>query len=235
MSKIVIVGLDQAGKSSIVKALKEGDFIQTNRTVGFDSDVLQINKLKINILDLGGQKNFRPGWPMHFNNLSAMIWVIDASNTDRFHEALIEFDNIKDLVPQKGIFLVLANKQDQLEIDNIDEIQRLLKLEFVSQKWKIIGTSTKTNEGLREAFIWLYENLTDEKFLEKGTYNIPLEHLVDGSFNCVYFNADACPTPNSIPGSCKTCEFGSCKNCMNQIPECLSLFPDYFKSEDIIP
>ena len=45
MSKIVIVGLDQAGKSSIVKALKEGDFIQTNMTIGFDADVLQIKKL----------------------------------------------------------------------------------------------------------------------------------------------------------------------------------------------
>lgn len=236
MGKIVICGLDQAGKSSIIKALKEGDFVQTDRTIGFDADVLQIKNLKINILDLGGQKAFRSGWPMHFNNLSALVWVVDSSAQERFHEVLTEFDNIKDLVPQNGIILVLANKQDLAETDNVEEIQRLLRLEFLVQKWYIIGTSTQTNEGLRDGFIWLYENLTNEQFSSKKTtsYNIPIDHLYDGQFNCLFLEAGECPYPDSIPESCKTCEFGSCKNCLNQNPECLSLFPDYFKSEDTI-
>ncbi|MFW9930073.1 MAG: ADP-ribosylation factor family protein [Candidatus Thorarchaeota archaeon] len=236
LAKIVIVGLDQAGKTSIVKALQEGEFVNTNRTVGYNAESLEIAKLKINVLDLGGQKAFRSTWTMHLNNLNCLIWVIDSSTPDRFNEAVTEFDLIKDLIPSQAIIIVLANKQDSEDAESIETIKRVMKLQFLMFKWKIFPTSTITNEGLRDAFTWMYENLTQEKLSQPNqfTYNIPIEHLENNIFKCLYLEAGECPTPKLVPKSCPTCIYGSCRNCLAQTPDCLLLFPEYIKTDDII-
>ena len=226
--KIVFCGLDRARKTSIIKTILGGEFVQTMRTIGFTMDQLQINKLKIEVVDLGGQVDFRPGWYLHLGNAS-LVWVVDSTDKSRFNEMATEFENVRRSLQPNAFILVLANKQDSEEAESIDAIATLLKLDIIPQKWKIFATSAQTTEGLRDAFKWLYESITQEEISLESEYRIPSAHLENGMFNCLYLEAGTCPTPNLVPNSCPSCKYGSCQNCLNQVPECLHLFPDFFQ------
>lgn len=229
--KIVFCGLDSAGKTSIIKTLQEGEQVQTSRTIGFAMNQLEINQMKIQTIDLGGQAGFREAWGTHLSQAGALIWVIDASDSNRFNEVVYEFQRSLFFLPKDAIILVLANKQDRELAEDTLRIKELLKLKDLGQKWNIFKTSTITTEGLRDAFSWLYESISGETIeLEVNNYQIPVIHLADGTFKCVYLEGGMCPTPDRVPQACPTCIYGTCQNCLNQVPECLSLFPQFFNT-----
>jgi small GTP-binding protein len=229
--KIVFCGLDRAGKTTIIKTIQEGELVQTMRTIGFTVDQITINNENLEILDLGGQIEFRVGWSLHLNSAGILIWVIDSSDSQRFSEAIQEFKKSIKYIPQNALVVVLANKQDLDTSVDEDEISKILDLQSLINKWHIFATSSLTTEGLRSAFSWIYENFSGKSLLKEFNYNLPLVHVNDGTFKCIYYQAGACPTPDSVPNSCLTCRYGSCQNCLNQIPDCSGLFPKFFENE----
>lgn len=226
--KLVFCGLDRAGKTTIIKTLQEGEVVQTMRTIGFTIDQIKIKDEILEIIDLGGQIEFRPGWSLHLNSAGILVWVIDSSDIERFTEVIQEFKKSIKYIPKNALIVVLANKQDLENAVDEEEIEKLLDLSNITNKWRIFATSSITTEGLRNAFSWIYDNFSGKKLLQEFDYNIPLQHTSNGTFKCVYYEAQSCPTPDLVPDACPTCKFGSCKNCLNQIPECFELFPKFF-------
>ena len=76
--------------------------------------------------DIGGHESSRVLWPTYFKNASALIFVVDSSDSRRFEEAKVELDTILLKVHHLRKFpvLILANKQDKPEAVNVEEVRK---------------------------------------------------------------------------------------------------------------
>ena len=73
-----MLGLDGAGKSTILYKLKIGEIIQTAPTIGFNMETIEFKKLKMNVWDIGGQDKIRQLWRHYFENTNGLIYVVDS-------------------------------------------------------------------------------------------------------------------------------------------------------------
>ncbi|KAF7101527.1 hypothetical protein CFC21_102841 [Triticum aestivum] len=172
-ARILVLGLDNAGKTTILYRLQMGEVVSTIPTIGFNVETVQYNNIKFQVWDLGGQTSIRyilyskypypksvimmPYWRCYFPNTQAIIYVVDSSDTDRLVTAKEEFHSILEEDELKGaVVLVYANKQDlpgALDDAAITESLELHKIK--SRQWAIFKTSAIKGEGLFEGLNWL--------------------------------------------------------------------------------
>ncbi|KAK9847955.1 hypothetical protein WJX84_006188 [Apatococcus fuscideae] len=81
--RVLMVGLDNAGKTTVVKQLNGEDTSTVSPTLGFNIKTLQYHSYRLNIWDVGGQKTLRSYWRNYFEQTDALIWVIDSADTLR--------------------------------------------------------------------------------------------------------------------------------------------------------
>lgn len=156
--RILILGLDNAGKTTILNQLKGTEEItQTIPTIGFNVETLQYKNIKFQVWDLGGQTSIRPYWRCYYPNTDAVIFVVDSTDTERLMiakqelMAMLDEDELRD-----AILLVFANKQDQENALGGEKICEQLGLtELRNRQWSIQETSAIKNKGLFEGFDWL--------------------------------------------------------------------------------
>merc|ERR1712176_433305 len=114
--RILILGLDNAGKTTILYRLQNesDEAVQTIPTIGFNVETLQYKNIKFQVWDLGGQTSIRPYWRCYYSNTDAIIYVVDSVDKERIGisknemVSMLEEDELRD-----SILLVFANKQDQ--------------------------------------------------------------------------------------------------------------------------
>ncbi|KAG0442527.1 ADP-ribosylation factor-like protein 2 [Dictyocoela muelleri] len=133
--RILFLGLDGAGKSTILEKLY--GIKNTGPTFGFQ--IYEVENLTI--LDVGGQETIRKYWTNYYENVDGVIFVFDMSDGRDFLSLFEEIRQDYNLAGAK--FLLLANKSDLVENDNLDDLKCL----GVDVK-KICA---KKNEGLKEA------------------------------------------------------------------------------------
>ncbi|MFX0103822.1 MAG: ADP-ribosylation factor family protein [Candidatus Hodarchaeota archaeon] len=162
---IAIIGLDNAGKSTTLNFLVEGEPTETIPTVGVNYEKLSLGKnIVLNMIDLGGQKAFRKFWKGPIHESQCMIFVIDSTDKERFIEARDELHGALDEFPRDFPVLVLANKQDLVTAADKSELIQIMGLDLLDGRdWHIENTSAIEGTGLSEAFHWLYEHITGEK------------------------------------------------------------------------
>lgn len=156
--RILILGLDNAGKTTILNQLKGTEEIATTiPTIGFNVETLQYKNIKFQVWDLGGQTSIRPYWRCYYPNTDAVIFVVDSTDKERLMiakqelMAMLDEDELRD-----AILLVFANKQDQPEALGKETIcERLGLTELRNRQWSIQETSAVQNKGLSEGFDWL--------------------------------------------------------------------------------
>jgi ADP-ribosylation factor protein 1 len=108
--RILMLGLDAAGKTTILYKLKLGETVASVPTIGFNVETVEYKNLKWTIWDIGGQKKIRDLWKHYLINNDAIIYVLDSSDEDRIQEArqtldwLIQSEELKD-----APILVFAN------------------------------------------------------------------------------------------------------------------------------
>ncbi|KIV89493.1 hypothetical protein, variant [Exophiala mesophila] len=113
--RILILGLDNAGKTTLLYRLKIGEVVTTIPTIGFNVESVQYGNLNFDVWDLGGQTSIRPYWRSYYANTAAVVFVIDSTDIERLEIAADELrsmlneDELKD-----AALLVFANKQDQV-------------------------------------------------------------------------------------------------------------------------
>ena len=79
-ARILVLGLDNAGKTTIVKKMSDEDITHTMPTQGFNIKSVQKDGFKLNVWDVGGQREIRPYWRNYFDNTDALVYVIDSAD-----------------------------------------------------------------------------------------------------------------------------------------------------------
>lgn len=155
--RILLLGLDNAGKTSILKKLADEEITHIMPTQGFNIKSIQKDGFKLNVWDIGGQKTIRPYWQNYFDNTDALVYVIDSADSNRVEETGVELNDLIDDEKLDTIpVLVLANKQDLNSAMTAQEIAKTLNLVNIrDRQWQINGVSAKTGDGLDKAFQWL--------------------------------------------------------------------------------
>ncbi|KAF1813079.1 putative ADP-ribosylation factor [Eremomyces bilateralis CBS 781.70] len=155
--RILILGLDNAGKTTLLYRLKIGEVVSTIPTIGFNVESVTYGKLNFNVWDLGGQTSIRPYWRCYYANTAAVIFVIDSTDLDRLSTAQEELaamlaeEELRD-----AALLVFANKQDQPGAKGAGEISEALRLgDLKDRNWSIVACSAIDGRGVDEGMDWL--------------------------------------------------------------------------------
>lgn len=160
--KIVMVGLDAAGKTTVLYKLKLGDMVTTIPTIGFNVETVEYKNLKFTMWDVGGQDKLRPLWRHYYENTNAVIYVVDSNDTGRMEASSKELGKLLE-APElnDATLLVLANKQDLPNAVSPAEVADRLKLTELptTRKWYIQGCCATQGEGLFEGLDWLATQL----------------------------------------------------------------------------
>lgn len=122
-ARILVLGLDNAGKTTILKALSDEDITHISPTQGFNIKSLIHEGFKLNVWDIGGQSAIRPYWRNYFDHTDALVYVIDSADRRRIQECSTELTSLLTDEKLAGIpLLVFANKQDLLQALPADEV-----------------------------------------------------------------------------------------------------------------
>ncbi|XP_030852524.1 E3 ubiquitin-protein ligase TRIM23 [Strongylocentrotus purpuratus] len=160
--RVVVLGLDNAGKTTILFKLKQNEFIQTIRTIGFNVETVEYKNLNFTIWDVGGDTKLRPLWKHYYLNTQALIFVVDSTDGDRLDEA---YDELAILMSEKqlrdALLLVFANKQDSPNAVNLDTISDRLCLNKLccGRSWFIQPCDALSGAGLWDGLEWLSAQL----------------------------------------------------------------------------
>merc|ERR1712098_188414 len=159
--RILMVGLDAAGKTTILYKLKLGEIVTTIPTIGFNVETVEYKNIGFTVWDVGGQDKIRPLWRHYFQNTQAVIFVVDSNDRERAGEArdelarMLNEDELRD-----AVLLVFANKQDLPRAMNAAEITDKLGLHTMKNRtWYIQATCATNGEGLFEGLDWLSNQL----------------------------------------------------------------------------
>lgn len=167
-------GLDNAGKTTIIHLLNKGIFISTTPTLTADIIKIDFQNIKVTAFDMAGHKNYRNSWEEYLSQPLILIFVIDSSDTDRYTEAKYELWHIlnNEKVDSETPLLILANKIDLAQSNDINNISIMLELEKIASRKKIlIKTSAITKFGLTKAFEWLIETIFEKNCLPNSINN----------------------------------------------------------------
>merc|ERR1712014_406592 len=111
--RILMVGLDAAGKTTILYKLKLGEVITTVPTIGFNVETVEYKNITFTVWDIGGQDKIRKLWRYYYTGTDAAIFIVDSSDHDRIEDAREELMKmLMDDEMREASLLVLANKQD---------------------------------------------------------------------------------------------------------------------------
>ncbi|KAH8044966.1 GTP binding protein [Aureococcus anophagefferens] len=93
-ARILVLGLDNSGKTTILKKLSEEDISHIMPTQGFNIKSLMQDGFKLNVWDIGGQKSIRPYWRNYFDQTDALVYVIDSADSRRMEETATELGQL---------------------------------------------------------------------------------------------------------------------------------------------
>mmetsp|Transcript_19204 Transcript_19204/g.41468 ORF Transcript_19204/g.41468 Transcript_19204/m.41468 type:complete len:182 (-) Transcript_19204:442-987(-) len=160
---IVVVGLDNAGKTTIIERLKpkEKQTIEVASTVGFHIDQFKKGALTFTVFDMSGAGRYRSLWEEHYREAEAVVFVIDSADKFRLVVAKDELDNmLKHPNMRRVPVLFFANKKDLPQALPPVEIAQALRLEDIKDRaWQIVPSNGLTGEGVDKGTDWLAEKL----------------------------------------------------------------------------
>ncbi|XP_050204629.1 ADP-ribosylation factor 1-like isoform X1 [Mercurialis annua] len=167
--RILMVGLDAAGKTTILYKLKLGEIVTTIPTIGFNVETVDYKNVSFTVWDVGGQDKIRPLWRHYFQNTQGLIFVVDSNDRERISEARDELHRmLSEEELRVATLLVFANKQDLSNVLTVSEITDKLGLHSLRQRrWYIQSTCATSGQGLYEGLDWLSSNISSKVNLLK--------------------------------------------------------------------
>ncbi|XP_043835023.1 ADP-ribosylation factor 4-like [Dromiciops gliroides] len=143
--RILMVGLDAAGKTTILYKLKLGEIVTTIPTIGFNVETVEYKNICFTVWDVGGQDKIRPLWRHYFQNTQQR----SRENSRRCRRAA------------ETVLLLFANKQDLPNAMAISEMTDKLGLQSLrSRTWYVQATCATQGTGLYEGLDWLSNELS---------------------------------------------------------------------------
>ncbi|XP_058897692.1 ADP-ribosylation factor-like protein 11 isoform X2 [Kogia breviceps] len=153
-AQVVMIGLDLAGKTTLLYKLKGHQLVETLPTVGFNVEPLEApGHVSLTLWDVGGQSQLRASWKDYLEGTDVLMYVLDSTDEARLPEAVAELTEALDDPHLASVpLLVLANKQEAPHALPLPEIRDRLGLHrFQGHSWELQGCSALTGEGLPEA------------------------------------------------------------------------------------
>lgn len=151
---VVMMGLDLAGKTTLLYKLKGYQLVKTLPTVGFNVEPLEApGHMSLTLWDVGGQTQLRASWKDYLEGTDILVYVLDSTDKARLPEAVAELTEVLAHPSMARVpFLVLANKQEVPDALPLVEIRDRLGLErFRDRRWELRACSALTGAGLPEA------------------------------------------------------------------------------------
>ncbi|KAL1522407.1 hypothetical protein AB1Y20_017397 [Prymnesium parvum] len=147
---IIMLGLDNAGKTTLIQCLRGVRPKDPTPTVGFNNNPAKLGSTPLTLYDVGGGKQIRGIWDAYYADVHAAVFVVDAADSSRFPEAceLLHQTCAHECFAGKPL-LVLANKQDLPHAVGPVELAEALRLHELTTTPYQIAASTITSE-LRE-------------------------------------------------------------------------------------
>lgn len=160
--KTVVLGLNNAGKTSVLYSLLLGKLVPTQPTLGSNVEEFEYRNLKFVAWDLGGQELLRHSWSLFYAHTDAVIVVVDSTEPDGFpviKQELVKMLQHPDL--ERVCILIFANKQDLPDaLAPEDVAARMCLGEVITRhKYAVFGSSAKNQTGLNEGMAWVCDNL----------------------------------------------------------------------------
>jgi len=164
--RILMLGLDNAGKTTILKKFNGEDISSISPTLGFNIKTLEHKGFNLNIWDVGGQKSLRSYWRNYFETTDGLIWVVDSADKRRLEDCKKELHGLLQEERLLGAtLLVFANKQDLPGALTSEEIKNTLQLDNIkTHHWQIVNCSAVTGENLLHGMDWLLEDISARIF-----------------------------------------------------------------------
>merc|ERR1711983_414540 len=155
--RILMVGLDAAGKTTILYKLKLGEVVTTIPTIGFNVETVEYKNLSFTVWDVGGQDKIRPLWRHYYQGTNGLIYVVDSNDRDRVEDAREELSKmLNEDEMRDAALLVFANKQDLPNAMTAAEVTEKLGLHNMrNRQWFIQSACATTGDGLYEGLDWL--------------------------------------------------------------------------------
>ncbi|KAM0482325.1 hypothetical protein ACHAPX_002841 [Trichoderma viride] len=165
--RILMLGLDNAGKTTIVKKIMGEDVNTVSPTLGFIIKTIEYQGYKLNIWDVGGQKTLRSYWRNYFEKTDALIWVVDTTDRLRIDDCREELHGLLEEERLAGAcLLIFANKTDVDGCMTQEEIVTLLRLPDIrTHQWHVLQCSAMTGKNLEEGLSWVVEDAKKRLFL----------------------------------------------------------------------
>ncbi|KAM9307568.1 ADP-ribosylation factor-like protein 4A isoform 1-T2 [Gastrophryne carolinensis] len=172
---IVILGLDCAGKTTVLYRLQFNEFVNTVPTKGFNAEKIKVplgnsKSVTFHFWDVGGQEKLRPLWKSYTRCTDGIVFVVDSIDTERMEEAKTELHKITKISENQSVpVLIIANKQDLRNSLSLSEIERLLALNELSSStpWHLQPTCAIIGDGLREGIEKLYQMIVKRRKMLK--------------------------------------------------------------------
>ncbi|KAA1107888.1 ADP-ribosylation factor, Arf Arf6 [Puccinia graminis f. sp. tritici] len=150
--RILMLGLDAAGKTTILYKLKLNQSVTTIPTVGFNVETVTYKNVKFNVWDVGGQDKIRPLWRHYYTGTQGLVFVVDSQDRERIEEARQELHRIlSDREMKDCLLLVFANKQDLPGAMSPTEVTERLGLHKMKDRsWYCHPSNALAGDGLFE-------------------------------------------------------------------------------------
>lgn len=159
--KVVIIGLDNTGKTTILYQFLMNDVVHCSPTVGSNVEEIVWKNIKFLMWDVGGQESLRSSWSSYYNDTEFVVLVVDS--TDRERLTLVK-EELYRMLPhdhlKNAAILIFANKQDVKGAMSAAEISHHLNLTRIrNHKYHIQACCALTGEGLNLGLAWMSAHL----------------------------------------------------------------------------
>ncbi|XP_062594469.1 uncharacterized protein LOC134255893 [Saccostrea cucullata] len=132
--RILMLGLDAAGKTSILYYYHLGEVVTTIPTIGFNVETVKFKNLDLTVWDVGTRDKIRPLWRHYYQNTQALVFVVDSVDSDRILEVKEELHRILSEDELKDVPIALAlNKRDLPNCMTKEEIMEKLEIKKIQK------------------------------------------------------------------------------------------------------
>ncbi|CAE8642509.1 unnamed protein product [Polarella glacialis] len=175
--RILMLGLDAAGKTTILHKLNLAEVVTVIPTIGFNVETVEYKNIHIVVWDVGGADRNRPLWRYYYENTHAVVFVVDSNDRDRIEDAHGELDKmLAESALRNAVLLIYANKQDLPGVMSVREVSERMGLNTMSTRTcHIQGSCATTGEGLNDGFDWLSSTLSKRYVVPR---NLPVRPTI---------------------------------------------------------
>ena len=167
--RLLMLGLDNAGKTTILKKFNGEDISTISPTLGFNIKTLEYRGYKLNVWDVGGQQTIRAYWRNYFEQTDGVVWVVDSADRRRLETCKAELHALLEQEKLAGAsLLIFCNKQDLAGALTPEEIASVLELreeQFSTRHWAIQACSAVTGDGLVDGVDWMVQDIASRIFM----------------------------------------------------------------------